>query len=417
MSTPHKPPVRVPGYRWVVIGLWSLCTLTGIMIVTNLGILLPSISAEFKLAPGEQGLLSSSAFWGNLALGIPVAWWTARYGPKQLTTVVLVLGTLLVFAQGLAPVFAVLLTTRLVFGIVWLSVEPARALLIQQWFQDREIVLVLGITSVLYGAIVGGGLMATPFVLSGLGDNWRATYYVFGTLLVVLTLLWVVLGKERITAEYRRRDVPYGFGVLLKVMAYRELWVGSVGFIGVLIAQSAFLSFYPTLMLDTYDVSLRWSGGILAISTVVGGVSALAVSYMVMKMGGRRRFLQVLGILMVGTYVLLTLTDSVLVLIVLGTINGLSWGFFPILMAVPFQLPGIRPREVAVASAFILTMTFVGDVIGPLTAGFLHELLGDLREALIIVSFGALSMCFTGTFLRFAIEETGVEHREIAHER
>ena len=416
MSTPQSPLARAPSYRWVVIGLWSLCTLTGVMVVTNLGILLPSISAELDLGPSEQGLLSSSAFWGNLALGIPVSWWTARYAPKKLTTVVLVLGTLLVFAQGLAPVFTLLLTARLLFGIVWMSVEPARALLIQQWFQDREIVLVLGITSVLYGAIVGGGLMVTPFVLTGLGDSWRATYHVFGTLLVVLAFLWVALGRERITPEYRRRDVPYGFGVLLKVMRYRDLWVGGIGFIGVLIAQSAFLSFYPTLMLDTYGLTLRWSGGILAISTVVGGLAALGVSFRVMKMGGRGKFLQVLGILMVVSYVSLTLTDSVPVLVVLGTINGLAWGFFPILMAVPFQLPGIRPREVAVASAAIMTMTFVGDVIGPMAAGFLHELLGDLREALIIVSFGALSICFTGTFLRFAIEEAGAEHRETAHE-
>ena len=398
------------------MGLWSLCTLTGVMIITNLGILLPSISAEFKLAAGEQGLLSSSAFWGTLALGIPVSWWTARYGPKNLTTVVLVLGTLLVFVQGLAPVFAALLTARLVFGIVWLSMEPARALLIQQWFQDREIVLVIGMSSVMYGIIVGGGLWATPFVLSALGDDWRATYYVFGGVLVVFSLLWVVLGRERITTEYRRRDVPYGAGVLLKVAKYRDLWVAGAGFVGALVAQSAFLTFYPTLMLDTYDMPLRWSGGILAISTIVGGLSALAVSYMVMKMGGRRIILPALGILMASTYLSLTLTDYGPVLIGLAILNGLSWGFFPLLTVVPFQLPGIRPREVAVASAFIMTMTFVGDVLGPMAAGFLHELLGDLREALIIVSFGALSLCVTGIFLRSAIDEAGADRTEIVDE-
>ena len=260
------------------MGLWSLSSLTGMLMIINMGILLPSISAEFKLGAGEQALLSSSAFWGNLALGIPVSWWTARYGPKNLTTVVLVLGTLLIFVQGLAPVFAVLLITRLAFGIVWLSVEPAKALLIQQWFQAREIVLVIGMSSVLHGVIVGGGLMATPFVLSGLGDNWRAAYYVFGAAMVVLALLWVVLGRERITTDYSRRDLPYGPGLLLKVAKYRDLWVGGVGFTGALVAQIAFLTFYPTLMLDTYGVPLRLTGGILATSTMVGGLSALPLS-------------------------------------------------------------------------------------------------------------------------------------------
>ena len=150
MTTPQARATKSFGYRWVVFGLWTLSSLTGMLTTMNIGIFLPSISAEFKLGAGEQGLLSSSAFWGSLVLGIPVCWWTARYGPKNLTTVVLIVGTLLVFVQGLAPVFAALLAARLAFGIVWLSVEPARALLIQQWFQGREILLVIGMSSLMF---------------------------------------------------------------------------------------------------------------------------------------------------------------------------------------------------------------------------------------------------------------------------
>ena len=40
-------------------------------------------------------------------------------------------------------------------------------------------------------------------------------------------------------------------------------------------AWSAFLSFYPTMMFDTYEISLRWTGAILAVGVFVGGATGL----------------------------------------------------------------------------------------------------------------------------------------------
>ena len=99
------------------MGLWMVSGVSGFMVLSTLGILLPVISAELRLSPLQQGLLGSSAFWGNIALAIPLSWWTSRYGPKALTSVTLVLGTAALFLQGWAPALAVLMAGRLAFGI------------------------------------------------------------------------------------------------------------------------------------------------------------------------------------------------------------------------------------------------------------------------------------------------------------
>ena len=52
--------------------LWMLCSVSGFVVVSTIGIILPEISEELDLSPGEQGVLSSAAFWGNLALAIPL---------------------------------------------------------------------------------------------------------------------------------------------------------------------------------------------------------------------------------------------------------------------------------------------------------------------------------------------------------
>ena len=390
----------IPNYRWVVMGLWSTCQISGYMFAATLGFLLPSISADLNLSPSQQGLLGSSAFWGTLALGIPMSWWFSRYRVKTLTTVTLALGTLLLFIQGWAPVFAVLLAGRLFFGISRLAADPARALLTQQWFATREIVLANTFSNALYGLIFGAGFLLTPFILKSLGNDWRMTFNIFGVLFAALMLLWMLLGRDRVTAEYRRREVPREAGLLMGALMYRDLWISGFGFMGFSMATSAFLSFFPTLMLNTYNVSLQWSGGLLALTIGLGGISGLGAGYFVTVKGKRNSMLGVLGVLLAGSYAAMTLTGSLSLLLTFALINGIAQGFWPILATVPFQLPGIRPREVAVAITLVMTMSATGMVLGPLLAGFLQDALGDLRVTLTILSFAALTLTGASLLLR-----------------
>ena len=104
---------------------------------------------------------------------------------------------------------------------------------------------------------------------------------------------------------------------------------------------------------------------------------------------------------MIGTNLGMVLTGSVPALFVLSFFNGVAWAFFPILVTVPFHLPGIRPRELAVAFAFTMMMTSVGTSLGPLITGFLQETLNDLQMALFLVSFTSVSLILAGSMLRF----------------
>ena len=166
---------------------------------------------------------------------------------------------------------------------------------------------------------------------------------------------------------------------------------------------SAFLSFFPTLMLESYDIGLRWSGAMLALSVLVGGVAGLGLSYLVMATNQGKPVLQILGVLLAGTNLGLALTGSIPLLVALSLVNGVAWGFWPILYTIPFHLPGIRPRQVAVGLAFTTMMSSGGIALGPLVTGFLQEVVGGLRPALLIVSFSGLSLTAAGILLRPSI--------------
>ncbi len=226
-----------------------------------------------------------------------------------MTPVTLVLGTAALFLQGWAPAFAVLMAGRLAFGITVMARQPARVSLTQQWFAPREIVFVNSVSNLLFGLVVGGGLAASPFILAAFGDDWRATLNVFAGLFVVLSVLWMILGRERRTPEHgrrlSRRQEPQEIretGVVRGALGYRDLWVQGFGFVGATLCWSAFLAFYPTLMLNTYQLSLQWSGAILALGVFGGGAAGLGLGYVVMNKGHGKFILQVLGILMPVTY-------------------------------------------------------------------------------------------------------------------
>lgn len=387
--------------------MWLFSSVSSFMVLNTLGILLPAISAELSLSPSQQGLLGSASHWGNIALAIPLSWATSRLSPKLLTTSALILATFSLFLQAWAPVFIVLLIGRLFFGIGNIAQQPARALLTRQWFPPKEVIFVNGLSNVFFGLVVGGGLVMAPVILSMVDGDWRTTLRIFGFYFAGITILWLILGKTRSNEADRDIVIPQGLDVIKGALGHRDLWIGGMGFAGATMSFGAFLAFYPTLMLEEFDISLRLSGGILALGVIIGGVGGLAIAWAASTSQREGNFLQGLGVLMIGTNIGMVLTGSVPALFILSFFNGVAWAFFPILVTVPFHLPRIRPRELAVAFAFTMMSTSVGTSLGPLFTGLMQEGFDSLKVALFIISFTSVSLIIAGTTLRFHPEQPG----------
>ncbi len=396
-----QPALSYSRYRWTVMVVWLFSSVSSFMVLNTLGILLPAISADLDLSPSQQGLLGSASHWGNIALAIPLSWATSRLSPKWLTAATLLVATGCLFLQSWAPVFIVLLAGRLMFGISNIAQMPARALLTRQWFPPREVIYLNGLSNVLFGLVVGGGLVLAPVILDLTNGDWRATLRIFGLYFAGITLLWTLVGRERTNVADQDVVAEKGLDVVKGALGHRDLWIGGLGFAGATMSFGAFLAFYPTLMLEEFDISLRLSGMILALGVVVGGIGGIGIAWAASTHGREGNYLQVLGILMICTNLGMVLTGSVPALFVLSFFNGVAWAFFPILVTVPFHLPGIRPRELAVAFAFTMMMTSVGTSLGPLFTGYLQEGLDDLKMALFLISFTSISLILAGSTLRF----------------
>ncbi|MCH9036807.1 MAG: MFS transporter [Chloroflexi bacterium] len=396
-------PISYPSYRFIILGFLGLSNVLNSMIVLSLGILLPSITEDLGLSPSEQGWLGSSMFLGSVFLSLPAGLWLSRFSAKRVLLVALSLGSMCVFLQSWAPVFGVLLLGRLAFGVVMVARQPPRAILTAQWFPRREVVMVNGLVNSTYGLSAVIIFLLTPYLLLWLDNSWRITLIVYGIAFSVIAVAWAIAGRERRAAGdlHVSNNLP-GASLLRSAVRHKELWYMSIGMLGVLIMEYALFTFWPTLMLEKYEIPLTTTGMMLFLAAVVEAVGSMMLAIYLMRLVKRefrRPLVIALVILLVGSAVGMMLTDSIPFLFLLVILHGLGFSFMPLVWTIPFELPGMTSREIAVASGLIETAARGGGVAGPIIAGFLHEASGDLAFSLVITSLFGLSMAAAAMML------------------
>jgi cyanate permease len=241
--------------------------------------------------------------------------------------------------------------------------------------------------------------VATPLFLDAFNNDWRATLYLFGGFFTLLTILWGLLGRQRVTQEDQLRNTRMEPRLLKSVLRHKELWMAGLGFLGSNLASAAFTTFYPTYMLDRYHTSLTVSGTLLSLIFLIGGIISFVISRIATDWKTRAKVLYLCGLAMPCTFIVLVSTDSFPLLLIAAVVNGLTWGFFPILLTVTFHLRGIRITEVPVGHAFLFSNISLAMASGPLLAGFLQDTFNNLGAVLIVMSLLPLSLAITGLFV------------------
>ena len=343
------------------------------------------------LSPDQEGWLSASAMIGNLVLAVPAGWLMSRLNPKTLSTITFYAAAGLAALQGWAPGYGLLLAGRFVFGAVMMVREPAGTLLTKQWVPRREIVIVNSLRSALWG-FVAVGFILVPLLMRLLNDDWRATFYAFGASAFAFSVLWHIVGRERRTQEYTSElDAQQGTPIA-SLFRYPEIWLVSLGLLGISMTWTAFTTFWPSFALDEYDMSLTASAGVISVIGMVAGAGGVLVGLAVSRVGRKKTVLWISGLLACGSSILLLHISSYGPIMAVGVVNGMAWTLFPVVITIPFELRNIRPREIAVTMGFLTMAMWVGGALGPVVVGYIQKSTDDLGLALTVASLCSLVM-------------------------
>jgi len=401
------PDGRSWNYGWVVIGAFMAIDSMVMAIGFSLGVFLIPMSEELGMSLGQSGWMGSANWLVPAIFAIPVASVLSRYSPKKVVAISTLLSVPLVFIQGWAPDYWTLMLSRVAFMAVTLARFPARPLLIQQWFKTDRIAVVNSVLTVGMGAVGASVIFVTGDLIEAL-DGWRNTFYLYGGITFLIFLLWMILGRE---------NIPSGTGVkkdvrettpIKVILKYKTLWLLGIGVTGDMLCFGAMETLWPQYAVEKGIVTIEQSSYCLGLSYYGFMVGCFLGGFISNKIGRRKPLLWIPGIFLPFLTLGILFSESFVFLALFWTLWGLSEVYFPIIMTIPYELPGIRPKEVAVATAFVVSVFTAGAALGPMMAGHIADAFNDnIRMALAVTCIFPFLLVIAGLI----IPETGTRKR------
>ncbi len=166
---------------------------------TNISIAGLEISREYGLGNQRLGWIFSSFLIGYAVFQLPAGWLSARFGPRRVLTLGLLLWGATTALTAMLPTaieHAVLLLigVRFVLGAGESVIYPAANQFVARWVPQKE----RGVINGLIFAGVGAGSGLTPPVLSWLirHHGWRAAFWFSAVVGFIAGIVWWVIARD-----------------------------------------------------------------------------------------------------------------------------------------------------------------------------------------------------------------------------
>ena len=389
---------RGKNYGWTLVGMFAVNYSMIVIAFETLGFLLPGMAEDLDLSLTEQGWLSSSIMFSNLLFEVPSNWFFSRFRPWRSSVVSFAAAALFVGLKGFAPTLLVLFIARIGLGMIYLSTQASRTILLIHWIPSRQVGKANGIMFSILETTIGFGFMLIPAILWIADGDWRKTLYIWAIVSAVGAFVWLLWGRDRPREDLPQLSGTSGETPIRVIWRYREPWILGFGVAGITGARSAFSTFWPTYLDETHGTALVTIGLILGIGGLTKGPMILGVT-LTSSIANRTPYLLVAcGLLMAATSFGMVLSDSVGLLFLTGIVNGMTMCFIPAMITTIYRLPGIQEREVAVAVAIYFSCLWTGSALGPTFTGIIGDAT-DLRTGLLIAAFAPLTLSTAGVVL------------------
>jgi len=388
----RPPPVsevleRTPPRGWAVILLFRAQQSSVILVSYTFGLFLPFIREDLGITPLQAGLLQAVWWITAAGLSLPFGAWFSRFRPVPLSMVSLVLGAPFLFAQALAPGFWVLLLGRFAFILFHTVNTPARALLLRQWCASHQYALIQSFGLSQHSVILALAVSLSPLLIEGLG-SWRIAYAARGCIFAAQILAWALVAREKHAPPQpaAQDDGDAGQSPWLALRRFPQGWLAATVMLFLAATWTGMVTFLPTLWVEERDVALTLGGPLLGFLYYGLIPAGFLGGWLLTKMHSRKALLVVPALLNAVFGVVITLAEAPPLLMAFITGLGLVWVATPAIQVLPFEFPGVAPREVAVLTGLILTFMGVGFALGPMLVGVVAQMTGSIQTGLIVLS-------------------------------
>ena len=312
----------------------------------------------------------------------------------------------------LVPTFQVFLLSRFLFGLGGAVVVTLVGPMVMQWFPRDELPTV----NAWNGVAVNTGIAVTMYVSTPLAETslgWRGTLLLFGGANVAMFVAWAVLGKERQAAPAKAAQAaaPEAPVRYMDVWKLKETWLATLAFTGAVALYLSFSNWLPTFYQEQFHFEKTASAQYSGIVNLAGIPSAIICGYLTKKLGVRRPFL-IVGGLVTGTVAFgMFLSSSPVVIMVSAVLLG--FGLFIPTAAIAtllMELPGVTPRHVSLIMGTMFSFCYVVSAFAPNLVAFLRDKTGSFVPGFVVLTVLSWVIFVAG----FLLPETGPKGRKAA---
>jgi len=381
-------------YAWVVLITGTLVVF-GSLGLARFGytVVLPAMQQGLEMNNTQAGALATANLVGYLALSVIGGALAARYGPRAVITIGLLLAAAGMFLTGLANSFFSAAVWRAVTGVgSGASNVPVMGLL-SAWFGARRRGLASGIA--VAGSSVALILLGSfvPRILTAYGANgWRVSWYIFGGITLVLAIGGLLLLQNRpseigqtplgadtdhptrsATADALHWGSVYSSGII---------WHLGLVYVAFGFSYIIYMTFFVKVLIAEGGYTQEAAGALFMImgwfslfcGLIWGGLSDLI---------GRRWALVIVYLIHMVAFSLFALWPAPVGFTISAILFGLSAWSIPAIMAA--TCGDVLGGRLAPAGLGFITLFFgIGQAAGPSVAGAIADSANSLFPALLL---------------------------------
>jgi len=374
-------------YRWVMLTLLWLLYFSFGMITRSPSPLVSPILRDLGITFSQMGLVLGSWQMTYIVLaalaGVVMDRWGIR---RSIFFGALVIG-LSAILRSLSTGFVTLLIFVALFGAGGPMISIGCPKAIARWFHGKERGTAVGIYST--GPWIGGmfSLAATnSLVMPMTGYSWRLTFVCYGSLALLLALLWWRLAKEPDAGPGTDRfDLFRVFSDFFRITPVRILLLSGLLCFGLM---HGFANWLPKI-LETHGMSPEKAGYAAALPYITS-IPAVLMLPRLIPAAARPRWIALFGVL-TGAAVLWVAAIQGPPMGGLLLFGASGSCLFPLLVLTLMDTPAVDPQVLGSAAGVFFGIAEIGGFFGPFVVGTLVDLTGTFSAgAAFLAGLGGL---------------------------
>ncbi|MFB7496475.1 MFS transporter [Streptomyces sp. NPDC056161] len=386
-------------YRWVVL---TMCCLVYTMTSVDRsawGPASPAVGKSLAVPLGALGVFATGYYIGYVLSNAGGGFLIDRFGSRRVLAFSGLGAGAAMICFGLTDSFALGVALQGITGL-FAGVDYAAGMRsIAEWFDRREGGFVVG---VFLGALSLGTVIANA-VVPGLIDGWgwRSSYYLFGSITMVMALLayaWVRPGPTTVAAD--RAGRPTVVASFRLVLTNRDLLLVCAAGFGALWGTYGFLTWANNLLIEGLQISGEQAGVVVIIFSATSLVVKPVIGLLIRRPDANLPRLAVITLALFAVGLLgFGFTGSYSQALVLALLLGIgSNAYSPVLAALTQVFATLD--FIGTAAGTINAVWQLGSVIVPVVVGGVYASTGSFPLAFATLAAGPAFAILISFFFR-----------------